>query len=467
MRRSLAMAVVCCALGAGIAQAREFPYTAVVIADEAYARSGPGTGYYETLRLHKDDTVLVERHDPGGWFAIAPPAGSFSWVKQSEVEKEASGVGTIVGHNVEARVGSLKAVHKSFHQVRLSKGAQVKILDERQTQAGKWYRIAPPTGELRWISGRDVVAQEELQQSTSQRAAADSPRESETQPYAPQEARPYSPEPQQISPVADEQESRDRNWRAGRGESQEEYDASVPTRRFVAKPSVPRRALPLARQETTGRQPAVTRKHATGEVAPETEAPEAQFDPSPMLIAEANREFVAMIRKDIALWDFSGIRQRFEEARSRATTPSGRAGASARLDHLARYERIKANHDGFRSTMARSRYRDRAVQAAYQREREVRSEQRPRYDGTGVLRRAPFQGAGTPRYVLADAQGNVRYYVVPGAGIDLHSYLDRTVAVYGTQSYRSDLLAHQITVRHVVSIEPLERTDNLSRRRVY
>ena len=466
MRRSLAMAVVCCALGAGIAQAREFPYTAVVVADEAYARSGPGTGYYETLRLHKGDTVLVERHDPGGWFAIAPPEGSFSWVKQSEVVREAGGVGTLVGHNVEVRVGSLKAVSKSFHQVRLSKGAQVKILDERKTPNGNWYRIAPPTGELRWVSGRDVADQEALEQSTSQRAVADSPRESETQPYAPQEAKPYSPEPQQTSPVADEQEGLDRNWRAGGTETQEESGASVPTRRFVAKPSAPRRASPAARQETTGRQPAVSRKQATREVAPETEGPEAQFDPSPMLIAEANREFVAMIRKDIALWDFTGIRRRFEEARDRATTPSGRAQASARLDYLARYERIRANHDGFQSTMARSRYRDRAVQTAYQRERQVRSEPRPRYDGTGVLRRATFQGAGAPQYILADAQGNVRYYVVPGAGVDLHPYLDRTVAVYGTQSYRSDLLAHQIAVRHVVPIEPLKQADNLSRRRV-
>lgn len=455
MRRSLTMAVACCALAAGIAEARDFPYTAVVVADEAYARSGPGTAYYETLRLNKGDQVLVERHDPGGWYAIAPPAGSFSWVKASEVEKGANGLGTITGQNVEARVGSLKPVSKSFHQVRLSQGAQVKILDERKTETGVWYRIVPPTGELRWIAGRDVAPVDE--------AAPETPND-ETAPASP--APPSRPYPPQAGPESEVSEPDDGASPPNRGQSdrnddvyENDFTDTSPRETAPAQSeSVPEHTSPARRP-----RPSPTAANPSPEHVEEN----STYDPSPGLIAEANRKFIEMIRQEISLWDFTEIRRLFEEARDRATTPGGRTRALERLEHLARYEQIKASHDGFRSALARSRYRDRAVYAAEQRRREELSEREPRYDGTGVLRRAPYQGAGAPRYMLTDPQGNVRYYVVPGVGVDLHDYLGQTVAVYGTLSYRSDLLSQQIAVRQVLPIEPIQRAERTPAERLY
>jgi hypothetical protein len=327
----------------------------------------------------------------------------------------------------------------------------VKILDERRNANGgtvDWYRIAPPTGELRWIAGRDVSSEGEPKQSPGPASV----------PEADPQAQPDVPEPFDRGAV-EAQRATASSTQPDRepGPTRPENAESGPSTRYTAKPYAPiseSEDSTFRRDPSRGQSGRARRAPATGPAEPVV-----QFDPSPMLIAEANRDLVVMIRQDISLWDFTAIRRRFEEARDRATTPSGRAQALDRLDHLARYERIKANHDGFQSAMARSRYRDRAVESARQRQVEQQGPPRPRHDGSGVLRRAPFQGAGAPRYVLTDAQGNVRYYVVPGAGVDLHSYLGETVAVYGTQSYHADLLAHQITVRQVLPIAPTERAE--------
>ena len=52
----------------------QFPYRAFVNGDDVYVRSGPGQNYYPVLRLKRGETVDVFRHDPGGWYAIRPPA---------------------------------------------------------------------------------------------------------------------------------------------------------------------------------------------------------------------------------------------------------------------------------------------------------------------------------------------------------------------------------------------------------
>ena len=72
--------VFCVAAAARPPPAQTFPYKAFVAADDVYVRSGPGENYYPTDKLKTGDQVEVYRHDPGGWLAIRPVPGSFSWV---------------------------------------------------------------------------------------------------------------------------------------------------------------------------------------------------------------------------------------------------------------------------------------------------------------------------------------------------------------------------------------------------
>ena len=77
----------------------DFPYQATVSSDNVLIRSGPGGRYYPTGRLASGDRVTVHRHDPGGWFMVSPPEGSFSWIAANGVEISGSN-GTITAVSV-------------------------------------------------------------------------------------------------------------------------------------------------------------------------------------------------------------------------------------------------------------------------------------------------------------------------------------------------------------------------------
>ena len=129
-----------------------FPYVAYVVADDVYVRSGPGRDYYPTQKLGKTDSVEVYRHDPGGWLAIRPPEGSFTWVSSRFVEPTEKGIGKVTEENTVARVGSQFSSIRDVIQVRLEKGELVQILEAANNGGQTWYKISPPSGEFRWIS---------------------------------------------------------------------------------------------------------------------------------------------------------------------------------------------------------------------------------------------------------------------------------------------------------------------------
>ena len=136
MRLSLA-ATACCLLGCWVATAlaapgQTFPYKAYVIADDVYVRSGPGDNYYPTEKLKTGDPVEVYRHDPGGWLAIRPLSGSFSWVSGRYLELGRKNLATVSEEHVAARVGSRFSDIRDVIQVRLHRGELVEVLDAKR-----------------------------------------------------------------------------------------------------------------------------------------------------------------------------------------------------------------------------------------------------------------------------------------------------------------------------------------------
>ena len=93
------------ALVAG-AEDRKYPYQAIVEIDGEYVRSGPGQSFYPTDKLKKGDKVTVHRHDPGGWCMIAPPPGSFSWIRSDYVQRSGESGGVLKANNVVVHIGS-------------------------------------------------------------------------------------------------------------------------------------------------------------------------------------------------------------------------------------------------------------------------------------------------------------------------------------------------------------------------
>jgi SH3-like domain-containing protein len=155
MRWRLLLAIMLAACAPALARATEFPYRAYVNSDDVYVRSGPGRNYYPTTKLRKGEAVEVYRHDPGGWLAIRPPRDSFAWVSKRHLDPGDDGIATVNSDRVVARVGSALGDVRDVIQVRLSKGEMVELV-ETPSDDSPWCKIAPPSGEFRWVFSKYV-----------------------------------------------------------------------------------------------------------------------------------------------------------------------------------------------------------------------------------------------------------------------------------------------------------------------
>jgi len=130
------------------------PYTAVITADGVAVRSGPGVEFYPTLQLHTGDQVEVF-YEQSEWCAIRPPIGSFSWVSAQYINFGIGNIGTVLADGLASRIGSNDSDDCETVQVTLKRGESVFILERRETPENPvspiWLKIAPPSGEFRWI----------------------------------------------------------------------------------------------------------------------------------------------------------------------------------------------------------------------------------------------------------------------------------------------------------------------------
>jgi len=136
-------------MGAG-----RFPYVASIVAPEVDVRSGPGLEFYETSVLRGGDKVEVY-YESADWLAIRPPLGCFSWVSGRYVDLHLGNIGTVTVDGLAARIGSETGELCEAIQIKLKKGEKLLILDRKETPENAasplWYKIAPPSGEYRWI----------------------------------------------------------------------------------------------------------------------------------------------------------------------------------------------------------------------------------------------------------------------------------------------------------------------------
>jgi len=152
--RVILLALLLAATAHAFGNSPDFPYQATVGSDNVLVRSGPGGRYYPTGRLASGDRVTVHRHDPGGWFMVSPPKGSFSWILANGVEISGSS-GTITAVSLPVQVGSrFDETDRNVTSRELSRGETVTIIGHGQDAAGNpLLKISPPRLEFRWVSG--------------------------------------------------------------------------------------------------------------------------------------------------------------------------------------------------------------------------------------------------------------------------------------------------------------------------
>src|SRR6478609_8081218 len=119
--------LLCCLAVGGETAALDYPFLAEVAVDRAEVQSGAGRRFYTTDRLDKGTVVEVFRRDTGGWFAIRPPEGSFSWIPAAQVKlTDEADVAEVISDEAVAWIGSrTDTIREHRYVVTLKPGEKV------------------------------------------------------------------------------------------------------------------------------------------------------------------------------------------------------------------------------------------------------------------------------------------------------------------------------------------------------
>jgi uncharacterized protein YraI len=412
----------------------KFPYEATIEAPEVYVRSGSGKQYYPTGKLRRGDTVVVHRHDPGGWFMIAPPAGSFCWVLGKHVQKTAANRGTVTTNNVIVRVGSFESDIREVWQRKLSQDDVVHIVGEKMLAPEKgsgpaelWYRIAPPRGEWRWIEGQAVAPP-----PSSERQSTDDPFD------APLEQDPSNStqRPRRTPPVQRAEDDAPSFQKPVEDPLDREYDSGDANSAAKAGNSLGARPLVRKKMKSTSAKLVARKQDA--------------------LLSDLDRldaRFQSILEQSPLEWNFDQLELDYQDLRSETDSASLQQSIDTRLARIAGYRKTQGEEQELARFQDETARRDAELAEAQRRhEAQLTTLQRPPYSGAGIIQRAALTARGAPRYVLLNQSGRVLAYLVPAAGVNLESWIGRSAGIDGPRGPNAELKADLITVNRLTPV---------------
>jgi SH3-like domain-containing protein len=410
-----------------------FPYKAYVTSGEVYVRSGPGKNYYPTSKLKTGDQVEVYRHDPGGWFAIRPPSGSFTWVSARYLEKGKHGLAKVVGNEVAARVGSEFSDIRDVIQVRLHRGEVVEVLESKEfrsgPEAGTWYKVAPPSGEFRWVAGKFVDAEfphDGVRQTTAENNPLIHPTATSRPETAASSAGPASP------PGLTARRS---------AAALAEQTADPPLQASSIQDAT---AVPAAGSDYATRQ--FSPSQATRQISPEEF--QAQLD-------QLDSELAVMLVEEPSVWKFDEMGLRARDLVNQAETAVERGRARQLVARIEQSEDVKLRYDTIHNLKTQTERENRQLAQTASARAASRPANSPEqgFDGTGRLARVVSAKFGTPQYALVDNQNNVICYVTPAPGVNMQYYIGRRVGITGERGYDTNARAQHLMAQHVTPLE--------------
>lgn len=419
---------------------RKFPYEAIVDAEEGEnVWSGPGPKFYPTDKLRKGERVMVHRHDPGGWCMIAPPPGSYSWIRAEYVQKSGPQSGVLKANDVVVHIGSnVKPDEFMTVQAHLSKGDAVEILGEKEFQFDDsmrlMYKISPVKREWRWISRKSIVPADAIR----------------TEPFPP--AQPPRKKPS--GPVANLDEDAFARPISTGPIRREDPESSGGSDSSAAETSGVRRTGPNAEQLAAGRK----------------------------ALESIDNQFREMIRQEPPTWDLNSLESQYQQLDEEIGLPSMTATIALRLDAVKRYREIHKKYMDFTKLSAETRQRDAellalqsgnvpqpnvntappqnppAIQPVPQQPQVPKGAApqgngAPAFDGAGIVQKMAKTFPGGPQYVLIAPDGRLLSYLQPGPGVDLNRHVGRSMGIVGQRAHRDDWNADSILVR---SLQPVQ-----------
>jgi SH3-like domain-containing protein len=415
MRILRAFAIYLCAAfaaGSGLtdwaAATDQFPYTVYANSEDVYVRSGPGKNYYPTAKLNRGDALEVYRQDPGGWLAIRPPEGSFSWVESDALKPVGEHIAIVVKDRAMCYVGTKFSSAHDVHQVRLDKGEQVEILDMKQVGEGAdaqtWCEISPPSGEFRWVFGKLVDRQP----------------------------------PTGVSSPAVEG---DRKPDAARKAAAAAFDRDSSTSRD------PKGSDWRSAQAGSGSQGPVAGgqsadwKSTTNAHRPTDDQTAAPGDPFQTDLNEIDFEVSKMAADGQTTWEFTALRRRAEAMLPRAETALERGKVRLILNRIARFEDVKRRNEMIAQSPG-------AIPISTQPTSSLAA-QPPQYDGIGKLTPVVSQRPNAPQYALVDKTNQVVSFITPAPGVNLQPYVGQEVGVSGQRGFMPELKKPHVTAMRV------------------
>jgi len=461
-----------------------FPYKACITADDVYVRSGPGQTYYPTDKLQEGDEVEVYRHDPGGWYAIRPPEGSFTWVSGKYLTQGGNNLAVATEDGVAARVGSRFSDIRDVIQVRLHKGEVIELLDVKEVGTGPnrqtWYKIAPPSGEFRWVFGKYVDADYRASGVRRTRAAAgaETGREAAAEIGTAGEI--------EVTSASDAHDA------PARAVSYEDEEVSPGVERGGELPPLD----PSPRDDRRFDEPTAADHEPEATDADPAEAYDFHYEPEVRRkltpeeyrneLGKLDLELSTMVVEEPTVWAFGDLRLAAEGLKRQAQTAVERGLVKVLLTKIDRFERIKSHYatlstfrrevdlvssrkgvgpprlkgsDPFSDGLLARRESDVAAASPPASDPTASpgpgaAPERPAasgggFDGVGRLTPVVSQKLDAPRYALVDEDGEVACYVTPSAGVPLGHYVGQRVGVNGTRGYIPEQRAYHIMAQHV------------------
>jgi hypothetical protein len=355
-------------------------------------------------------------------------------------------VATISADRVASRVGSRFSNIRDVIQVRLVETEPVEVLEEVKSGVGptakSWYRIAPPSGEFRWVFGKYIARQRPPDGVRQTRAAENRQIEADIA----ESQRPEEPTPSSVRPV---------QYQLQDDSQGEDHTASEPSEPSANDGPVWRDAS----QSDSQPSPAPA---SSPDFDPIVEQPDYDYVPPRGLspeefraeLEEIDMRLSTMVVEEPTVWAFGELQQRAEILLAQAETAVERGRARALVRRLARFDDIKRRYDRVnqvRHQVDRSNSHLRGISPA---EQVTARKQDPddRFDGVGVLTRVVSSAVGAPRYALFDEDGRLRCYVSPAPGVSLRHYLGRRVGVNGASGYMPEQRARHVTAQHVAML---------------
>jgi len=428
------------------------PYRGYANADDVYVRSGPGQNYYPVLRLRRGETVDVYRHDPGGWYAIRPPADCFSWVSAEFVEPGEGRMAMIKGQHVVARVGSAFSDIRDVIQVRLDEGEQVEVLEAKRIGSGPaaqtWYKIAPPAGEFRWVSGQFI----DREAPTHQAHQRDPNKNLLIARHARRNVGDDPPPPHERGEVVESRYDRlpsagEARQRRSHDETLDDDDEFDPGKREVTP-----RKTKARRAETD--EPRERRTEWVPPPSPRRKPVGPSGDKE--LLQELEELDLALsteVAKDPAAWNLRQLRWRVDTLLSQSDTALDRGRVRLVQRKVARFEDIKQRHDAIGTAQLATDLRNQDLVRASLGGSLAARPDGGRYDGVGKLTQVYPAQSGVASFALVDNEGRVTQYVTAAPGVNLRPYLGQEVGVQGSLGYMPDAKTPHVMAKRVTVVE--------------